>query len=319
MCYNVYNKEGGNNLIELYFAGKLTKQIHTQLYNLGVNKLYSYINDRDMIEHWCKLVKECGKKGKLFIDSGAFTAWTQNRYINVDDYIHFINDRSEYIDYYGQLDFIPGKINAPATPTQVSVAAEYTWQNYIYMYYKMKNPQGLMYTFHVGEPLWQLRRAMEWKDKQGRKIQHMALGGMVGKNRQTQISFIEKCFDVIKHSSNPDVKVHAFGLIVPSVLENYPFYSADSAGWVQSGQNGCIYVPEGVVLISDQQKSKKEHLYNNPQNIDKVSQYVNKFGYTIKQLEVDYAARCVYNILFLVDWANNCSYTKNKVTRRRLF
>lgn len=35
------------------------------------------------------------------------------------------------------------------------------------MYYRMVNPKGLMYTFHVGEPYWQLKRALMWKDKMG--------------------------------------------------------------------------------------------------------------------------------------------------------
>ena len=46
---------------------------------------------------------EYGRKGKLFIDSGAFTAWTKGTYINVDDYVYFLNDRVQYIDLFGQL------------------------------------------------------------------------------------------------------------------------------------------------------------------------------------------------------------------------
>lgn len=47
------------------------------------------------------------QRGKLFIDSGAFTAWTKGTYINVDDYIYFLNDRVQYIDLLGSWIVFP--------------------------------------------------------------------------------------------------------------------------------------------------------------------------------------------------------------------
>lgn len=307
-------------MFNLYFAGKLTKQVDTQLFHMGVNHLYSYTNDRDLLEHWVSLIRKYGKKSKLFIDSGAFSAWTRNQYISVDDYIDFINDRSDCIDYYGQIDCIPGTIFKKPTSAEVEKAGQQTWENFLYMYYKMKNPGGLMYTFHVGEPLWQLSRALEWKDKDGNPLSHMAFGGMVGKNRKTQISFIEKCFSVIKHSTNPNIKVHAFGLIAPDVLEVFPFYSADSSGWLQVGQNGNIYVPTGIVLVSSQQMDKKEHILNqSPEAIKNLKNYVEKFGYTLEGLMNNYADRSIWNVEFLRRWAENYEVKTSVLIRRRLF
>lgn len=307
-------------MFNLYFAGKITKEVNTELYYLGINHLFSYVNDRNEIDHWISLMKRDGKKGKLFIDSGAFTAWTQNRYINVDDYIHFINDRSDFISYYGQIDAIPGSIDRKPTLMEVARAAQETWDNFVYMYKRMNNPQGLMYTFHVGEPFWQLEKALEWKDENGNALTCMALGGMVGKNRETQLEFIEKCFAIIKKSSNPNIKVHAFGLIATNVLEAYPFYSADSSGWLQCGQNGSIYIPEGILLVSDQQLNKKEHIYNQPPEvIKKIRDYVESRGYTLEGLVESYAQRSVWNVLFLNEWAKNYSFSKNIIKRRRLF
>lgn len=307
-------------MFNLYFAGKITKAVNTELYNLGINQLFSYMNDRGEIDHWVGLMRKYGKKGKLFIDSGAFTAWTQNKYINVDDYIHFINDRADCIDYYGQVDAIPGTITRKPTIAEIQAATKKTWDNYIYMYYRMVNPKGLMYTFHVGEPYWQLKRALMWKDKNGEPMECLALGGMVGKNRETQLEFIEKCFSIIKHSPNPNIKVHAFGLIAPNVLEAYPFYSADSSGWLQVGQNGSVYIPEGVLLVSDQQISHKDHIYNQSDEvIAKYKKYFEEHGYTLEGLAKSYAQRSVWNTLFLTEWAKNYSGLQNKIIRRRLF
>ena len=47
---------------------------------------------------------------------------------------------------------------AKTTQQQVLDAAVKTWKNYLYMRDAVLNKDGLLYTFHVGEPIWCLRR-----------------------------------------------------------------------------------------------------------------------------------------------------------------
>lgn len=124
---------------------------------------------------------------------------------------------------------------------------------------RVLNKKGLLFTFHVGEPIWCLRRALEWRDENGVPLDYIALGGMVGKPKDVQKNFLDLCFDIIKSSSNPNVKVHAFGMTVRKILQSFPVFSADSSSWIQIGHNGAIYTPWGTVIISAQQKDKIVH------------------------------------------------------------
>ena len=51
----------------------------------------------------------------LFLDSGAFSAWSSGTNISMDDYIDFIIENKQYITVYSNLDVIGD--------------AEATWRN----------------------------------------------------------------------------------------------------------------------------------------------------------------------------------------------
>ena len=46
------------------------------------------------------------KKIELFLDSGAFSAWTQKVEINIQDYIEFIKEHEKLLDLISQEKFI---------------------------------------------------------------------------------------------------------------------------------------------------------------------------------------------------------------------
>ena len=63
----------------------------------GACILLSQLNERSNISKWIeRLKKEKPESLKLFIDSGAFSAWTKGKKIDVDEYISFINSNKDY-------------------------------------------------------------------------------------------------------------------------------------------------------------------------------------------------------------------------------
>lgn len=295
--------------MELYMAGSTFSGLNEWMQDNGYNKLLSYINDRSAIDTWCKYAKQTNQnKGKLFIDSGAFTAWTKGAEINVDEYIDWLNERSEYIYVFGQIDSIPGNIKTGATASQVKEAAQKTWENYLYMRPKLKNPDGLLYTFHVGEPYEYLKQAMEWTDENGQHIKYIALGGMVGKPGNVRKEFLDLCFDIISSSSNPNVKVHAFGMTSLNLLQQYPIESADSTGWIMTAVTGSILSPYGSICVSSDTIKKTDNVANvNYKSSRKkvVLEYIQKMGFKLEDLQEDYKAREKFNITYLQNWAKN--------------
>lgn len=293
--------------MDLYFAG--SEAFTDIVFDEPGNILMSYFYVRQKFSKFIELLENKKANKKLFIDSGAFTAWTKQELIDVDEYINFINTYSEYIELYGQIDVIPGDIIKGHTPEQVEEAAAATWENYLYMRPRMKKPEGLLYTFHVGEPYRYLEQALEWRDDNGQPIPYIALGGMVGKPMPTKKSFLDTCFRIIKNSSNSNVKVHAFGMTSFSLLEAYPITSADSTSWIMTGANGNIITDVGIIAISEKAKRLPEH-YSHlcPSHQEAFEKTISKYGFTLDELQVDYKARLRYHLRYLSEKASNIKY-----------
>lgn len=284
---------------------------------LNHNMLFSYL-DKSSIDKYKEMVSS---HGKLFIDSGAFSAWTQGKVIDVDEYINWINERADYIDLYGQIDVIPGDRNSGKLPSkeEVKVAAQKTWENYLYMRPKMKKPEGLLYTFHVGEPIEFLKQALEWRDENGELIPYIALGGMVGKPAEVRDRFLEQCFDVIKKSSNPNVKVHAFGMTDRNLLMKYPITSADSTSWIMTGATGSIMSDVGTVSVSSQQKHFANHYSHLPKEALKpFEDSIKEYGFTLDELAESRDKRIMHNARYMKKKFAEIEY-KPTVKKQKLF
>ena len=288
--------------MDLYFAGAeaFGDILKDEAFNVLMS--YYYIKNSDKLER----VVESTVSNKIFIDSGAFTAWTKGSIINVDEYIEWINNHSEHISLYGQIDVIPGDRVKGHTQEQVKEAARATWENYLYMRPKMKNPEGLLYTFHVWEPFEYLQKALEWADENGKHIPYIAFGGMVGKSMPVKKSFLDRCFKIIKASSNPDVKVHAFGMTSFSLLSEYPITSADSTSWIMTGANGGIMTDMGTIDVSEQNAkfpNHWSHLDNN--HLKQINTQLKEYGFTLDELSTDYRARLKYHLRYMYNKALN--------------
>ena len=291
--------------MDLYLVGPEKANILEEVFKLDANMLFSYIGGKNYVD----VYKTNIKPGKIFIDSGAYSAWTQGVEIDVDEYIAWINERADYIDLFGQVDVIPGDKVHGATMQQVIEAAEKTWENYLYMRERVKYPERLLYTFHVEEPIKYLERALEWKDEKGNLIPYIALGGMVGKPRPIRQSFLDQCFRAIRKSSNPQVKVHAFGMTDFSLLANYPITSADSTRWIMTGANGGIMTDVGTVIVSDVRSNSAIHYSHLPQNLqEKLEETIAEFGFKLDELRHSRDARIIFNARYMVKKMKKLTY-----------
>lgn len=302
--------------LELYLAlSSDAKVVMNELLqdSKNYNLLYSYGNCTNIIEGLFNLGK---LPNKLFIDSGAFSMWTKGITVNTDDYINWLNTRTIHLDLFGQVDSIPGNINTVATSSQVKEAANRTWENYLYMRERLEQPEKLLYTFHVGEDTEFLKNALNWTDQNNNHIPYIALGGMVGKPNHVRKAFLDSCFNIIKSSKNPDVKVHAFGMTSFSLLESYPITSADSTTWIMVGAMGNVMSDFGVVSVSEQQKNDPSHFCHLSSNdLRHLEEEVQKYGYDLNELSKNRNARVIHNARYMAEKAkkiNNSIFYKVK-------
>ena len=303
-------------MIDIYFAGTQCAEAEALVKEKALCRLFSYYNDQSAIN---KRFNE-NVPGKFFIDSGAFTAWTRNATIDVDKYINFLNENCDEITLAGQVDKIAGSPDRTATPEEQLEASKATWENYLYMYERLKNPQMVLYTFHIGENFDFLRQALDWRDKNGNPFTYMALGGTVGKPVKQKKEWFDQCWDIIKNSSNANVHVHAFGMTSLKLLENYPFTSADSTSWIMTGANGGILSKFGTIQVSENGKNDPTYYEHLPKmERDIFVQEVLKSGYSMEELQTNYKARVCYNMLYLYEFSKTCEPVYRKNRRKSLF
>lgn len=305
----------------LYFAGSLNKVFEEDLKDKGAHRLASQLLDKAVIDGWIS-GRDAGRcKGNLLIDSGAFSAHTRDAEVDVDAYIDFLNRIDPYVHVCAQVDKIPGKFRKPKTRQELEEAPELSWKNYLYMRPKLKSPEKLLPIFHQGEDYKWLHNILEWRDPEtGAKVEYMGISPANDQPVKEKIKFIEKCFNIIKNSSNPNIKTHAFGMTSLYVLEMYPFTSADSTSWLLNGANGSIMTKYGAVLLSEKSMNSPQHIRKMPKAAQQeIQQYVESKGYDMERLSKEYTDRIRFNIDYLLDWARNYKYNPSSVRRRTLF
>jgi hypothetical protein len=149
----------------------------------------------------------------IFLDSGAFSAWTRKVKIDIDAYADFIKQNKQFLTVYGNLDVIGD--------------AKGTERNQRYLESKGLHPIA---TFHIGSPYSELERMVK-------EYKYIALGGLVGVPRARRILHLDKCFRIIRDK----VKIHGFGVGDFELMLRYPFYSVDNTNWILGGRIGVVY------------------------------------------------------------------------------
>ena len=215
---NVYSGEPGHG----GFGGTDCSFDRLVLNRLWQKRLYSYFYFKLGLS---KMIKKKGKKGKkveLFLDSGAYSAWSQKKEIDIHAYIKFIKDNKKAIAIYANLD----DINSP----------DKTWENQ-----KIMEKAGLkpLPVYHFGEDDKYLVRLLD------KGYDYISLGGMVPISNTILVQWLDRIFSkyLTDKKGMPKVKVHGFGLTSLRMMLRYNWYSVDSTSWVITGRMGSIYIP----------------------------------------------------------------------------
>lgn len=218
-------------------------------------------------------------KVDLFLDSGAFSAFTQGVAIDIYEYIDFIKKYQDVIEIYANLDVIgTGKDSAKET----------------YKNQKIMEEAGLnpIPVFHLHEPFKYLKRYCENYD-------YIALGIAGVTQHQTLVPWMNKCFtDYICDGKGwPKLKVHGFAVTSLKLMLRYPWYSVDSTSWVITGRMGGIYVPriENGKWIYDQNSWKVAISSRSPKRSN-AGQHISTFSPRIQEGIIDYITHKGYNL-----------------------
>ncbi len=311
---------------DLYFAGNSYNEVMEYAKEKKVCKLFTQMGERKAINNWCDDKREGTINNKIFVDSGAYTAHTQGKEVNVDEYISYVNGIDSEIDLLAQVDKIPGRFGVLRTKEELLAAPEESWNNYLYMRDKVKSVEKLVPIFHQDEDFRWLKNMLEYKDENGNHIPYIGISSSKDKAPKYREAWYWKVFATIQASSNSNVKTHSFGTSSIRHLELFPFTSSDATSWVRGAAFGSITTDFGTILVSGVQDKDKRHINACPISYKALEEYVNKYGFNLKELIYDseeskaHIKRQCFNIAYLQNWADNYEYKGPKsFIRKGLF
>ena len=224
-------------------------------------------------------------KARVFVDSGAFTAYTKGVTIDIIKYCEYIKTNHDIIrneDGVVMASVLDG-IGDPLL----------TYRNQLTMEALGAKP---LPCFHAGED----ERYLEYYVK---NYDYITLGGMVGSSTKSLCVWLDRMWDryLVDGSGRPRLKVHGFGITAIPIMERYPWFSVDSSSWVQSAAFGTIVTPEhGPLSVSSQSPSRHDagqHVSTlTAIEQDHVLQMLERQGFTYERLSTVYQSRVAYNI-----------------------
>lgn len=303
---------------DLYLASYDDSKIMNDAWENDWPLLYSQINNRGCIINRLS----APTNGKLLIDSGAHSAHTKGITLDLEEYIGFVNDNIDKFTLYVQVDKIPGVYRMPKTTKDWLEAPQLSWENYLYMREKSKDPDKLVPVFHQGEDLKWLRNMLNYTFSDGSHIPYIGLSPRGDVSLKAKYDFSAECFATIQNSSNPNVKTHAFGATSLEMLERLPYTSADSTTWVLVSAFGQVWMPNcidgdingvGIKLgVSEENRSHPTATQTYWEQSDEVKKklddYFESIGTNIEELSVSHSARALASAKYVQNWAANYEY-----------
>ena len=243
---------------------------------------------------------------KVFLDSGAFSAFTQGVTIDIGRYCDYCHRNADIVEFPSVLDAIGD--------------CDGTWRNQMEMERRGVRP---LPCYHYGEPT-------EVLDHYVANYDYITIGGMVPISTPQLKIWLDRIW--AEHLTHPDgtpkVKVHGFGLTSLPLMFRYPWYSVDSSTWVQWAANGMILIPgkAGQVDVSNRSSRRKQagqHLDSvAPIQTFAIETEIRSFGGDPDRLRDLYYSRWAWNCFAFPEYAKRkppYEEIKFKTNEMRLF
>lgn len=297
-------------MIDFYFAGNHHERIANFVRATNSNALCSYINDIKPIENFYFKFKQEGWKGKLLIDNGAFTMHRNGSKIDIDEYINWLNVNDEYIDYAIALDEIPDTFGKFNHANEIEWCANKTYENFIYMRERVKSPNKLLPVFHQGDDFKWLSKYL---DIEGLTYMCISANKTHTSNRMRE-NFYSDCYAIIKHSSNPNIKIHCLGSATIQNAEKFPFTSMDATTHVKYAIYGWIMTKYGLLYVGD----NYAEISKDNNNLDTLRCLCAEYGMDFDKLGNDWLERTIFNAHYVRSVTDKveCERTSFNVVRR---
>jgi hypothetical protein len=214
--------------VKLYLAGERegSKNDEINVWRSAKRRLFSYYYHGFKLGNKPTQFIEDARHLDLFLDSGAFTAFTQKTTIPPEHYAQFVKDTAGYWSVCSSLDVIG----------EGEAAAQASWE----MYQRLLDlGADVIPVFHVREP----DKWLEHYIRLG--VPYLAIGGMVPEAKGWLKDRLDGLWGRIltDEKGRARTQVHGFGLTTFDLMFRYPWYSVDSTSWLMTGVYGACVLP----------------------------------------------------------------------------
>ena len=240
---------------------------------------YHYINKDTFVA----AIREKGDQ--VFLDSGAFSAYTLGVDLDLPTYCEYIKKNEDIIRREDGI--------LMASVLDGIGDAQLTYENQLAMESHGVTP---LPCFHVGED----ERYLEWYIK---NYEYITLGGMVATSTKQVSIWLDRIWDkyLTDGSGNPRIKVHGFGVTSVPLMARYPWWSCDSSSWIQAAAFGSVITPQyGPMSVSaqspDRHTSGKHVSTLVPLEQARIKNLFIEQGFDYERLSTVYESRAVYNL-----------------------
>lgn len=302
--YDLLNPACGDGPINIFFAGAGFD--YDLPYDMGVRKrlLSWHANSKDDIQQFVD-AQSNGRESFGIVDSGAFTVWNKGGVIDVKEYIAKLIELLPYFDVAANLDVIPGKKGMDAadyTPAITHKAAQDGWNNYQLISEGLKaagiDPGRVMPIYHQGEN-------MDWlKTMVDHGCPYIGISPSNDYATSQRQHWLDDVFDYLR--SLPQIpKTHGYAVTSPRLMEQYPWFSVDSASWVQQGGYGTVSTPFGTITMTDRKDvmGRADAMDGAKWNSDmrkKLSEYFTSIGLDMEDVRNGHHARWKANAAYML-------------------
>lgn len=297
-----------------------TAAVYSNNYMRGQDR-YEKLNERErdivhslpnILESWHYVGKQRfvddmrRESARIFLDSGAFSAWTLGVELSVFDYCEYIK-RNRDILRVEDGAVMASVLDGIGDPLQ-------TYRNQLEMEERGAKP---LPCFHKGED----ERYLEYYVQ---NYEYITLGGMVGSSSQQLAIWLDRIWGrfLCDGSGRPRCKVHGFGLTSIPLMQSYPWYSCDSSSWIQAAAFGSVVTPaHGPIKVSDKSPSRHDagqHITTLTEvESNYLYQMLEKQGFTYERLSTIYESRAAYNLwaFGMINATINASHSETFRTR----
>lgn len=262
---------------------------------------YHYVGKQAFVDHMR------ANAAQIFVDSGAFSAFTLGVTIDLPTYCDYIKRNLDIIRVEDGV-VMASVLDGIGDPLQ-------TWRNQHAMEALGAKP---LPCFHAGED----ERYLEWYVK---NYEYITLGGMVGSSTKQLCVWLDRMWDryLTDGSGRPRLKVHGFGITAIPIMERYPWWSVDSSSWIQSAAFGTIVTPShGPLTVSEKSPSVHDfgqHIFTlTSLEQDYVYRMLEEQGFTFQRLSTIYESRAAYNLwaFGVIEAMMNAQNNYERFTRR---